>query len=65
LLNLQNISYFIRHVRLANYFQKKEGHLYLKLFYLYVYSVSAAVGNEIQFWVKINLPETKQSCQGR
>jgi hypothetical protein len=38
LLNLQNISYFIRHVRLANY---------------------------IQFWVKIILPEAKQSCQGR
>jgi hypothetical protein len=26
---------------------------------------SAVVGNAIQFWVKINLPETKQSCQGR
>jgi hypothetical protein len=65
LLNLQNISYFISHVRLANYFQKKEGHLYLKLFYLYVYSVSAVVGNEIKFWVKINLPEAKQSCQER
>jgi hypothetical protein len=48
-----------------NYFQKKEGHLYLKLFYWYVYSVSAVVGNAIQFWVKINLPETKQSCQGQ
>jgi hypothetical protein len=45
--------------------KKQEGHLYLKLFYLYVYSVSAVVGNAIQFWVKINLPETKQSCQGR
>jgi hypothetical protein len=45
--------------------KKQEGHLYLKLFYLYVYSVSAVVGNAIQFWVKIPLPETKQSCQGR
>jgi hypothetical protein len=53
------------HVRLANYFQKKEGHLYFKLFYLYVYSVPAVVGNAIQLWVKINLPEAKQSCQGR
>jgi hypothetical protein len=34
-------------------------------FYLYVYSVPVVVGNAIQFWVKINLPETKQSCQER
>jgi hypothetical protein len=47
----RSIYQYIQNVRLANYFQKKEGHLYLKLFYLYVYSVSAVVGNEIQFCI--------------
>jgi hypothetical protein len=54
---LQNISYFIRHVRLATIFRRKkqEGHLYLKLFYLYVYSVSAVVGNGLNMLIKLHI----------